>query len=276
MTSPKQPTRPGSKPELTSIVTPDQPERGNVRHPGVDGAPQAPPLRKGTLPGGMAAIPARASGEFLPTLPVPNPLQRQTIRRPTPPSAALLARRTPIPPSDDPPGPADAATGAPGAFLSGRIPMSPPIRSASPSPDSGSLPPRKPTRTGGDDGGALTNHRLDMLERGQERSERATGRMTGQLTAVEMAVASLTQEVKLGTARTSSETIKIIVAGVVTVVTAVIGARVTAPTPEPNKTEIVKSSAEIETEACNRMVDDRMKGECLAGVVRHLTEPRQR
>ena len=114
---PRQP----SSPELVGIVTPDQPERGAVRHhPGVEDAPQAPPQRRGTLPGGMAAIPALTSGEFAPTLPAPNPLQKKTWRVPTPPSAALLARRTPVPPPDDPPAPQSAADGQLAAVLAER------------------------------------------------------------------------------------------------------------------------------------------------------------
>lgn len=42
----------------------------------------------------MAAITDRASGEYAPTLPVPNPLQRLTVRRPTPPSTVAKARRS--------------------------------------------------------------------------------------------------------------------------------------------------------------------------------------
>jgi hypothetical protein len=46
---------------------------------------------------------ARPSGEYAPTLPAPNPLEKKTWRLPTPPSALAQARRTPVPPSDDPP-----------------------------------------------------------------------------------------------------------------------------------------------------------------------------
>lgn len=81
----------------------EQPERLSVNHPGVEDANQPPPARRGTLPGGMAAIPVRTSGEYQPTLPAPNPLQRQTVQRPAPPSAVALARRTdPPPPAETP------------------------------------------------------------------------------------------------------------------------------------------------------------------------------
>lgn len=122
----------------------------------------------------------------------------------------------------------------------------------------------------------MVRHRLDTLERDRDKLEEALPRLEGKVTAVELSLANLAQEVKLAAARTSSETVKIIVAGVVTVVTAVVGSRVTAPTPEPPKTEIVKSQAEVETEACNKMPDPARKGECLAGVVVRLTEPSRR
>lgn len=134
---------------------------------------------------------------------------------------------------------------------------------------------RQPSYRDADDD-SVVRHRLETLERDRDKIEEALPRLEGKLTGLELGLAKVSEKVEQGNARTSTETIKIIMAGVVTVVTAVVGARVTAPTPEPNKTEIVKSSAEIETEACNRMADPRMKGECLAGVVRHLTEPRQR
>jgi hypothetical protein len=51
---PKPPRRPGSKPDLQGIITPDQPERAAVKHhPGVDGAVQPVP-RKLTAPGGFS------------------------------------------------------------------------------------------------------------------------------------------------------------------------------------------------------------------------------
>lgn len=121
----------------------------------------------------------------------------------------------------------------------------------------------------------MVRHRLDVLERDQSRLELALPRLEGKVTAVELGLASLTQEVKLAAARTSSETVKIIVAGVVTVVTAVIGARITAPEQKPLPSIVHKSQAEIETEACNQMPDPQDRGKCLAGVVTRLVEQRR-
>jgi hypothetical protein len=105
---PNPPRRPGSSPELQGIITPDQPERGAVRnHPGVDGAPIAPPVpRKLTSPGGFV-IP-RLPGELSPTLPAENPLRKKTWRVPTPPSAVAQARRSDPPTTSDQPATTDA------------------------------------------------------------------------------------------------------------------------------------------------------------------------
>lgn len=93
---PRQPSRP-------ELILDEQPERGAVHHSGVDGVPQARPVRRGTLPGGMAAIPV-SSGEYAPTLKAPAPpTLKQTWRVPTPPSAVAQARRS------DPPTSAESA-----------------------------------------------------------------------------------------------------------------------------------------------------------------------
>lgn len=120
MTPPDPPRRPRapSSPELPRTITgAEQPEQRAVRHhPGLEGNPQELPKRSATLTGLPAPPPL--PGELSPTLKAPaNPLRRDTIRRPTPPSTAILARRTPVPPSDDPPAPADAATGPLSASL---------------------------------------------------------------------------------------------------------------------------------------------------------------
>lgn len=114
----KRQPRPGSSPELTGIVTPDQPERGAVRHAGVDGAPQVlPPHRRGTLPGGIAALPVPPPlpGELAPTIKAPaRPLLKQTWRVPTPPSTVAMARRSdrpPTPESSVSPGPSSGRAG---------------------------------------------------------------------------------------------------------------------------------------------------------------------
>lgn len=112
--SPKPPPRPG---ELPSIITPDQPERAVVRHPGVDGANQPPPARRGTLPGMPALRAPKVPLEGAETLPAPNPLQRQTIRRPTPPSAVAAMRRTPVPPGEEAQKELDAPQAQPGASV---------------------------------------------------------------------------------------------------------------------------------------------------------------
>jgi hypothetical protein len=92
---PRQP----SQPKLQGAIAGDeQPERGAVNHPGVDGVAQPAP-RKATLTGLGAQ---RPSGEYAPTLPAPpDPPLKKTWRLPTPPSAVALARRTDPPQADD-------------------------------------------------------------------------------------------------------------------------------------------------------------------------------
>ncbi len=134
--------------------------------------------------------------------------------------------------------------------------------------------PRQPSQPDSED--SVVRHRLNVLERDRDRLEEALPRLEGKVTAVEIGLANLTQEVKLAAARTSSETVKIIVAGVVTVVTAVVGARVTAPEQKPLPNIVQKSQAELETQTCNAMPDPKQKGECLAGVVNRLVEANRR
>lgn len=90
----ESPKRPPARPDGLPRISPggDQPERGAVRMPRAE-----PPKRTVTLPGipslGVPPLP----GELAPTLPVPRSPLRETIRRPTPPSAVAAARRTPVP-----------------------------------------------------------------------------------------------------------------------------------------------------------------------------------
>lgn len=92
----RPPPRPGSRPsiELEAVVgvardqqRADQPKAEQVqRRQTLDGvAPPSP---------GSVAPPPRLPGELAPTQRAPNPLQRLTVRRPTPPSSAALARRS--------------------------------------------------------------------------------------------------------------------------------------------------------------------------------------
>ncbi len=110
---PKRPARPGSRSDLKPVL--DQtPEEDVIEQRRFD-----LPKRAATLtglpapaaPGSHPPPPPRLPGELAPTLKAPpNPLQHLTIRRPTPPSAAMLARRTPVPPPIDAPA-APVATG---------------------------------------------------------------------------------------------------------------------------------------------------------------------
>lgn len=124
MTPKDQRPKAPSRPDLTGIVTPDQPERRAVRHPGVDGVDQPPP-RRGTLTGMPAPaamgsrpppLPPRLPTELAPTIKAPaRPTLKQTWRLPTPPSALARARRTDPPVGDESSASADAPESTPGA-----------------------------------------------------------------------------------------------------------------------------------------------------------------
>lgn len=110
--TPPRPPHP-DRPELTSIVTPDQPERDAVRHSAVDGAPQElPPHRKGTLPGGIGAV--RPPAEPARTRRVPSPWA-VTAMRPAPPSTVARMRPSEPPTASDSSPPQDAPQSLPEA-----------------------------------------------------------------------------------------------------------------------------------------------------------------
>jgi hypothetical protein len=109
------PKRPPPKPDRPPALD-LQPERKVVHHDGVDGVAQPVP-RKLTAPGGFAAVPPPLPSKGTPTVPAENPLQRLTVRRPTPPSAVAHARRSDPPPSKDAAPTDDAAAGQLGALL---------------------------------------------------------------------------------------------------------------------------------------------------------------
>jgi hypothetical protein len=128
---PRQPSR-------SEVFIDLQPERGAVRHSGVDGVPQTLPKRSATLtglpapaaPGSKPPPVPRLPGELAPTLKAPpNPLQHKTIRQPAPPSAVAAARRTDPPVGIRVPPDEARSTLPPGSSL-------PP---ASLTPDAGSL-----------------------------------------------------------------------------------------------------------------------------------------
>lgn len=114
MPDPPKRTRLPSRPELTGILTPDQPERGTVKHSAVDGAPQElPPHRKATLHGlGAGRLPgppplpleqARtvpAAAHAAPTQRIASPINVQAVRIENAPEP-VLAPSLP-PPSQDP------------------------------------------------------------------------------------------------------------------------------------------------------------------------------
>lgn len=103
------------------------------------------------------------------------------------------------------------------------------------------------------------NRRIDRLEDKFER----------RFDDVELAI-------KKSAASASSDTVKTIVAGVVAVVTAVAGSRLVAPEAKENKTEVIKSQAEVESELCKKLSSQQERDFCLTGVLTRLIEPAKR
>lgn len=141
-------------------------------------------------------------------------------------------------------------------------------RSAQPEP----VPPpprnRQPSHRDFDDDEPVTqagavegrvNKRIDRLEDKFER----------RFDDVELAI-------KKSDAGARSDTVKTIMAGVVTLVTAVAGSRLVAPEPKPERTVVQRSEAEIEAEVCGKLVDAQEKSICLTGVLNRMVEPAKR
>lgn len=103
------------------------------------------------------------------------------------------------------------------------------------------------------------NKRIDRLEDKFER----------RFDDVELAI-------KKSAASASSDTVKTIVAGFVTLVTAVAGSRLVAPEAKPEKTVVQKSEAEVEAEVCGKLADAQEKSICLTGVLNRMVEPTKR
>lgn len=84
--------------------------------------------------------------------------------------------------------------------------------------------------------------------------------------AIENKVDALASEIKLdmalARAGTKSETVKILVGAVVTLGLAVLGSRAVAPTPEPTKTEIVRSAFDRALDVCRSLEGDEAKTLC--------------
>lgn len=78
--------------------------------------------------------------------------------------------------------------------------------------------------------------------------------------------ADLLERFSKGEQATRHETTKIIVAAVVSVVTAVFAGKVTTPTPEPTQTVVHKSELTIKLEACERIQDGVERARCISAI----------
>ncbi len=116
--SPPQDRRPPAQPDRRIIAGDEQPERGAVKHPGVDGADQDAPKKSTTLTG-FPGVPLDARplpAERAKTRRAPSPWG-QTVLKPPPPSSVALARRSEPPATSEPPAPQTNASGRPDAPL---------------------------------------------------------------------------------------------------------------------------------------------------------------
>lgn len=83
---------------------------------------------------------------------------------------------------------------------------------------------------------------------------------------VETAQSSMAQAQASQNASTRSQTIQLIVAGVVTCVTAVFGARLTAPTPPPTQTVVQHTAYDRALDACKLLQADADRAACVVKV----------
>lgn len=107
-------------------------------------------------------------------------------------------------------------------------------------------PPRGPTL---ETRVAVIEQKLDTLE---EQSEKRHADVLERLTKGEQS--------------SRSETTKIIAAAVVSVVTAVFGARVTAPAPDPTPPVVHKSELTIKLESCEKLQDGVERARCISAI----------
>lgn len=83
---------------------------------------------------------------------------------------------------------------------------------------------------------------------------------------LKLGVADLKATLTVQNAGTRHQTIQLIIAGVVTCVTAVVGARITTPKPEPSQTVIQTTAYDRALEACKKLQTDADRAACIIKV----------
>jgi hypothetical protein len=87
------------------------------------------------------------------------------------------------------------------------------------------------------------------------------------VTRIDNELAGVKQTLSTMGAQARTETIKVLAAAVVTCVTAVVGSRVVAPTPQATQTVIQRSAFDRALDACRALPDAPSRTACIARIV---------
>lgn len=97
------------------------------------------------------------------------------------------------------------------------------------------------------------------------------------LISIEVRIANLEQGQAIGNAGRSNQTLQLLIGGVVAIVTAVIGARVTAPTPPPSQViQAPPSAYDRARESCMKLSTDPERAKCVLEVTMQSMGPTPR
>ncbi len=139
-----------------------------------------------------------------------------------------------------------------------------------------------------------SNHEFDEIVRDQRkvrglidevegkvdrRIDRLEHKTDLQFQDLKIQLANVGSKVTNAQASASSDTVKIIVGGLVTCVLSIVGAvggNHVLNKPEPTRVEVIKSQSELESEICEKKPTPEEKGTCYAGVLTRLVAPQKR
>lgn len=130
--------------------------------------------------------------------------------------------------------------------------------------------PRRPSKPDSDPPDDVTRYRVKMLERELEELTDLVEKQGEQLASIAKLEAAASKATGDQSWRNS------IIAGAVSLILGLAGSRVVAPEAKENKTEIIKSQAEVESELCKQRPTQQEKDLCLTGVLTRLIEPAKR
>lgn len=130
--------------------------------------------------------------------------------------------------------------------------------------------PRRVSQPDSDHPEDVTRYRVKILER---ELEEALGRIES---LEELQAASSKLESTTHKAAGDQSWRNSIIAGAVSLILGLVGSRAVAPEAKENKTEIIKSQAEIEEEICKKISVPQERDICLTGVLTRLIQPAKR